>query len=499
MREIMTGFLDNVMDSIIYYDLDQTALWANRTAGETLGLPARSLCGRTCRDIWAHSGEDCHNCPLHCARHTGREHEAEIATPDGREWRIRCRPLLSEGAVVGVAEFRQDITAKNRAERKLLMAEGMYLGFFENAVEGFYQCTPGGRLVSVNPALVSILGYDSPEDLVRRVTDIGRQCFVDPSESRAFIERLRKENVVKKMRYGHYRKDGSIITVEVSGRGVLNENGELALVEGVIQDVTGKIREEEELLRAKAAAEAADRAKSEFLGALSHELRTPLNAIIGMSDIMGETPLSDEQRMHLAAIRGAGDSLLEMINSILDFTALASEEARIEPEIFDLAGFVEEVCERPSFLARRKGLRFGIKVSETAPRRVRTDKWMLGKALGALLGNAVKFTSVGSVSLEVASRPGAKGESEIAFMVRDAGIGIPKAKRKLIFERFSQADASMTRSFGGVGLGLALCGRIASILGGAIEVESEEGRGSEFRLVVPDRPTGKDEAAKTET
>ncbi len=247
-----------------------------------------------------------------------------------------------------------------------------------------------------------------------------------------------------------------------------------------MQNITARKQAEQALVQAKDEAEAATRAKSTFLATMSHEIRTPLNGVLGMAQAMAAGPMETEQRERLEVIRQSGETLLAVLNDILDLSKIEAGRLELEEAGFDIADVASAAHAAFSAVAAQKNISFDLKVSRAAAGVYLGDATRVRQLLNNLISNALKFTEAGRVTIRVGRRG-----SAIALAVTDTGIGISEAQQTALFEKFAQADASTTRRFGGTGLGLAICRDLAELMGGRIEAKSIEGQGSTFIAILP--------------
>jgi PAS domain S-box-containing protein len=396
--------------------------------------------------------------------------------------------------------FALDLSERKRAEQGRRESESLYHSLVEALPINVFRKDREGRFTFVNQRFADTLGRP-PEQILGR-TDAD---FYPPELAEKY---RRDDELVIESRQTldlteeHIRPDGGRLYVQVMKVPVLDFKGEVAGTQATFWDVTARVRGEIEMQRARDAAEAANRAKSEFLANVSHELRTPLHGIIGMTELALDTALSREQREYLELVRKSSDALLGIINDILDFSKIEAGKLDLQPGPLALRECLGDLLDTLALQAGRKGLELACHVAADVPDALVGDSARLRQILVNLIGNAIKFTEKGEVVVEVKGLQGLQGQQafgplgplgpcgpcvELHFTVRDTGIGIPPEKQAALFAPFVQVDGSMTRRHGGTGLGLAISDRLARLLGGRLWFESEPGRGSTFHLSLPFR------------
>jgi len=389
------------------------------------------------------------------------------------------------GQPVYLQGFLYDISERKAAEQRQRESEEAYRGIFENAIEGIFRTTPDGRYLKANPMLARIYGYESTDELVNSVKEIGQQLYVDAGRREAFTHLMDTHDRITNFESRIRRKDGVIIWISENARACRDAQGTVLYYEGTVVDITEQKRNAE-LARSKRQAEEANRLKSEFLANMSHEIRTPMTAILGYADLLGDELRENSKAVEwLQVMRRNGNHLLSIINDILDLSKIEAGKMTVERIMSSPTQIVADVASLMRARASEKGLAFSVEYLGAVPEYIRTDPTRLRQILLNLVSNAVKFTPMGGVHLvtRLLDDP-ADPSPRIQFDVVDSGIGLTAEQRDRLFEAFTQADASHTRRFGGTGLGLAISKKLAQLLGGDISVQSMPGDGSTFSVVV---------------
>ncbi len=388
---------------------------------------------------------------------------------------------------------RQELVERRRAEDALRESEERFRTLFEYAPEAVVVVDADtGRFVDPNGNAATLYGLSRAELL-----EVGPGDMSPPVQpSGRSSEDAAREKVGQALAGGtpvfewmHRNAAGRDIPCEV--RLVRMPAAGRNLVRASVTDITERMRNQAALATAKEAAEAANRAKSAFLANMSHEIRTPMNAIIGMTSLLFDTPLGRDQRDFVETLRSSCDSLLTLINDILDFSKIEANKLELENDAFELRGFVESVIDLvAASKLGDKGLNLAAIIDPSAPPRLISDSTRLRQILINLLGNAVKFTPHGEITITVSARQLTEGHGdtpsryELQFAVKDTGIGIRPDRMDRLFQSFSQVDNSTTRKYGGTGLGLAISKRLAEMLGGTMWAESVVDQGSTFYFTI---------------
>ena len=420
----------------------------------------------------------------HGARaHTRFECEVRMRRADGA-WRSIAtygEPRMSAGGeYLGHVGLSLDITERKEIEEKLRASEEKFRELAENIQEVFWIANPScTRVFYASPAYEQVWGrsceelYSDPFAWMKAIEPEDRE-----RAKIAFLKHANGETM--EAEYRIRMPDGTVKWIRDRGFPVRDRTGAVVRVAGVAIDITAQKEAEAALRQAKELAEAANRAKSQFLANMSHEIRTPMNGVIGMTGLLLDTRLTEEQRQYAEIIRSSGEALLTIINDILDFSKIEARKLQLEIGDCDLRRTLGDAVQLLSPSARAKGLRLECAVDRSVPRYMRGDCGRLRQIVLNLVGNAVKFTSRGGVGIRARLQREEERSAVVRIEVEDSGIGIPRERQDGIFSPFIQVDGSTTRRYTGTGLGLAIARQLVELMGGEIGVTSEPGKGSTF-------------------
>ncbi|MCP3944013.1 MAG: response regulator [Desulfobacteraceae bacterium] len=427
--------------------------------------------------------------------------------------------LLSKSFASMRDAIKEKIEDLNKEIKERQQAEEQYSSIFENAVEGIFQSTPNGTILTANPSLAIMFGYENANDLIKNVSDSKKQLYADPSRRDEMLRQLLLNNTISDFEFQFYRKDGTIRWASLNARAAKDEKGQFIRLEGFITDINKRKQVEQEIRKHKEhleetvkertselfiakehtetinkelkisihqvkklaeQADSANKAKSEFLANMSHEIRTPMNGIMGMTNLLLDTHLTKDQQDYANSIDISSNALLRVINDILDFSKIEAGKLQFEIIDFDLRITLKKILEMLSLKAEEKKIDLACFIHPDVPALLMGDPGRLHQIILNLTTNAIKFTEKGEVVIRVTLRKEFENRAKIHFQVIDTGIGIPKDRLDRLFKSFSQVDASMTRKFGGTGLGLVISKRLIEMMDGKIGVKSTEGKGSTF-------------------
>ncbi len=369
--------------------------------------------------------------------------------------------------------------------RKLRAAEAEYRSLFENAVEGIFRIRPDGTYIHANPALARILGVADVEEL----SEFSPDRFTTPEVFSKVFAKVRKQGEVKEYETQMLKRDKTPFWCSLSIKSVRDDQEQLCYYEGSIRDLTEHM-EKEKAFREKEAAIAANRLKSEFLANMSHEIRTPLNTVIGFCELLSSRSPRPDQQGYIKAINSAGKSLLTLINDILDLSKMEAGKFEINKAMISLVALLEDIFQMFSPVASEKGLGLELIFRDRLTHRLWLDEIRLRQVLVNLVGNAVKFTDKGGVTLSLTLETETHTRCRICIGIQDTGMGIQENQFQKIFQPFEQGDLSLRKRHAGIGLGLPICHRLVTAMGGEIQVESRPGRGSLFTVCLRDVEKG---------
>ncbi len=409
----------------------------------------------------------------------------DYSPEEDRSFQLSFFPLLGVGVdakpkAVGLVAV--EITENKRSEARLRESEErLHLALGASRM-GVWEHDFRSNNVYWSPECLAIFGAGSFDGTFDAFTRL-----IHPEDVSRILATISKSLAEKTDFEGEFRivhPDGEVHWLSNFGKTIYDEDGKPVRTTGTARDITEYKRAERELRDARAAAETANQAKSEFLANMSHEIRTPMNGVIGMTELLLDTPLTSEQQDCAQTIRSSGEALLTVINDILDFSKLEAGKVSFEELAFDLRVVLDGAISLLSAQCQTKKIELASFIEPAVPTSLQGDAGRIRQVLTNLVGNAIKFTDTGGVTVRVSCETEKEEECELRFKVSDTGMGISPENQKKLFEAFTQADSSMTRKFGGTGLGLAISRQLVEKMGGKIGVESTIGKGSTFWFTV---------------
>ena len=479
-RFLLQKLMDNLPDSIYFKDLNSRFLRISKALANRFGLSDPNFAiGKTDFDFFttehAQRAQSDEQELMKSGEGVIDKQERETWTDGRRTWVATSKfPLRNEmGDIVGTFGISRDITERKLADERFRLV-------VEASLNALLMVDQDGKIILLNSQATRLFGYRHDELLGQSIE------ILVPLHIRGSHPQLRssyfEKPEVRSMGSGRdlqgIRKDGSSVSIEIGLSPLETEDGVFALAS--VNDITARKGLEDSLRAAKEAAEATSRAKSDFLANMSHEIRTPMNAIIGMTELVLGTELPAMQREYLTMVLESGETLLVIINEILDFSKIEAGKMKLELVDFPLWDTAGDAVKSLALRAHDKGLELAYDIGGGVPEMLVSDPVRLRQIIVNLVGNAIKFTERGEILLSITCVNQNESAVLLRFAVTDTGIGIAKAKQKLIFDAFTQADSSTTRRFGGTGLGLAISSRLVSLFGGELELKSELGKGSTF-------------------
>jgi PAS domain S-box-containing protein len=470
---------------IVIRDKDGRIIWMNEALERIMGYPLEEIKGQTVGMVGV--GQETDLALYRTAITAFRENkpyegELKLYRKDGAPvWVfISNNPLLNEnGEVERHIGIIVDITSRKKIEEELTMLSLVA----SSTTSGVVINNSDGKVEWVNPAFEKITGYSIEDAKGNPLGDLLKGELTDMSIIDKSRE-LSKQKQSFEVDLLVYRKDGRPLWISVINSVILDKDGEIDKYIEVIIDITAKKKAEIELITAKEEALQLSRAKDMFISVMSHEIRTPLNAVIGMSHLLLDDNSAELQKENLKILKFSAENLMTLINNVLDFTKIETGNIELERTAVDLNEMVQSIAHSLQFNADEKKIYIKYSVDESIPELITGDRMRLCQILLNLVGNAVKFTEVGGITIDLQVIEQTDKDIKIRFAVTDTGIGIANDKINTIFESFKQAGSDISRKYGGTGLGLAITKKLIELHNAAIHVESIQGKGSTFWFTI---------------
>ncbi len=488
--------VQNLSEGIILTDLDGKITFVNKRMEVLTGYSNKELVGEVASELLV-SPEETKSIKQNIEqlkKGHSNDYAVEHIHKSGAKWmgRIKASPYKNpQGEIIGTMGAITDITTEQLAEIKVRESEVMLRKIIDASLDAIINIDAAGNVIAWSDQATRIFGYTHEETMGKNMGD-----FIVPPQHRAAHARGMKhflrtgEGPVlnKRIEITGFDKGGREFPIELS-ISPIKMDGKY-FFSGFIRDITDRKKAEQDLISAKQEAEQAQLAEQQFLANMSHEIRTPMNAVIGMTHLLYETNPTEAQKEYLDSLRFSADSLMGIISNILDLSKIEANEIEFEQRTFNLLELLKSLQQTFQFKVREKPISVVLDLDSKIKNHLIGDSVRLNQILTNLLGNASKFTNKGTIGVKAKLVAATGGQYIIQFQVHDTGIGIDKNSIDKIFENFKQADVKITRKFGGTGLGLTIVKNLVELQGGSIEVESIEGEGSVFNIVLPFKDSG---------
>jgi|GEM_PF-273051 len=460
----LTSFNKNYVDAVLSNDLNQQP---HKTK-----VNNKSFTGLHHEEIWSE---------MYDLAFEGNPQQFEIAGLDKYKkikwWEIFLNPIfLTDGLIEEVSGIANDITAKKEAENALRLNEERFRKIFESFLDVYFQTDRMGKILLVSPSVEELLGFTPKELLGKSLNN-----FVESAEKlEQGAQSLRKNGRLINFEISLARQSGQTVEFLCNLKVLKNEVGKVIGFEGVARDISDLKQATTELIQAKETAEKALEVKEQFIANMSHEIRTPMNGIIGLVDLLENTTLSPKQSEYLHTVKQSSETLLSILNDILDISKLETGKMVLRPSTVNIRKTFEKLHALYWQQSHAKNLDFQVIVDKEVPEFLCVDETRLLQVLCNLVANAIKFTNSGAVSVLLQLQQPTEGSGIFSVEVKDTGIGISNEDQHSLFSYFSQVDSSLTKRFGGAGLGLVITKELCRLLGGEVGVHSKPGKGSTF-------------------
>lgn len=490
--------LNSIQQGVWGLDTEGRATFINDTAVRLLGYTsAREILGKHMHSLVHHSFDDGRpypqrECPMYDSFRNGKTHHIRneaLWRKDGSHFPISyySAPIIVEDYCIGSVISFEDLTEQIRLQKVVAFeqrrSETLFRSLFDDSPIGIIVVDRDYRYQMANQTFQSMTGYSLDELKSRTMFDItfSEDLETDGAELGTLFTGT---GSLRRIPGKFVKKDGSVRWFLITSGNIMVPGEEDFRLVSTVEDITESKRIRDELIRANEEARSAVRSKAEFLANISHEIRTPMNGVIGMTNLLLADPLTSEQSERLKIVQHCGNSLLDLINDVLDFSKIEAGKIELENEPFAVRKTTSEIVELFKGRASERGVTLSYAPESSTPNWILGDSTRFRQVLSNLVSNAIKFTENGRVEIQSFAKPVPGQKTELQFLVKDSGVGIPENIKSKLFVSFSQADASTTRKFGGTGLGLAISKGLCEKMGGTIWVESEPGQGSTFKFTL---------------